>query len=71
MAILRVRDERISVHDFRMVPGRVHTNLIFDVALPPDLQGQEASIQTALETALNDLDQEDYHTHITFDMTPA
>lgn len=70
-AVLRVRDGRISIHDFRMVPGRNHTNLIFDVALPPDLQGQEKSIQTALETALNDLDQEDYHTHITFDMTPA
>ena len=70
-AVLRVRDGRISIHDFRMVPGRNHTNLIFDVALPPDLQGQEKSIQTALETALNDLDQEDYQTHITFDMTPA
>lgn len=27
-------DEKLSVHDFRMVKGETHTNLIFDVAVP-------------------------------------
>lgn len=28
---------RITVHDFRMVPGPTHTNLIFDAAVPADM----------------------------------
>jgi len=68
-AILKVRDERLSIHDFRMVPGEGHTNLIFDVALPCDLWGQEKTIQAALETALNDLGEETFYTVVTFDQT--
>jgi len=37
------------------------------VALPVDLQGQEKTIQAALETALNDLGEERFYTVITFD----
>ncbi len=65
--ILQVRDERLAIHDFRMVPGEGHTNLIFDVALPVDLKGQEKIIQRTLENALNDLGQGTYYTVITFD----
>ena len=67
LAILRVKDTRISIHDFRMVPGAGHTNLIFDLALPADLLGQEEIIKSALETALNDLGEGKYYTVITFD----
>ncbi len=66
-AILHVKDARLSIHDFRMVPGAGHTNLIFDIALPCDLRGQEKKIQTALEAALNDLGEGKYYTVITFD----
>jgi hypothetical protein len=69
-AILRVKDDRLSIHDFRMVPGNGHTNLIFDVSLPCDLRGQEKSVQTALEAALNDLGEGRYYTVITFDPFP-
>ena len=31
---LRSLDGRISIHDFRMVPGPSHTNLIFDAVVP-------------------------------------
>ena len=67
LAILRVKDQRMSIHDFRMVPGAGHTNLIFDISLPLDLRGQENAIQTALEAALNDLGKGCYYTVITFD----
>ena len=66
-AILQVKDPRLTIHDFRMVPGAGHTNLIFDLALPSDLRSQEQSLQTALENALNDLGQGKYYTVITFD----
>ena len=69
-AVLRMRDAHITVHDFRMMPGEAHTNLIFDVALPLDLQGQEQSIRDALEEALNHLCDRTYRTVITFDPTP-
>ena len=66
-SILRVKDERLSIHDFRMVPGKNHTNLIFDISLPGDLMGQEKQLQAALDTALNDLGQGKIYTVITFD----
>ena len=28
----------MSIHDFRMVPGKTHTNLIYDVVLPQEFQ---------------------------------
>ena len=67
LAILHVKDARLSIHDFRMVPGAGHTNLIFDVALPAELRGQEQTIQSSLEAALNDLGEGKYYTVITFD----
>lgn len=66
-SLLRMKDDAISIHDFRMVPETSHTNLIFDISLPVRLSGQEKAIQAALEAALNDLGEGHYHTVITFD----
>ena len=65
--LLRELDSRLSVHDFRMVRGAGHTNLIFDVALPQELTGQEKAIQKKLEAALNQDRLDTYYTVITFD----
>ena len=65
--ILHVRDPRLSIHDFRMVPGAGHTNLLFDLAVPADLCKEHAQIQQSLESALNDLGEGTYYTVITFD----
>ena len=65
--ILRVRDPRLSIHDFRMVPGAGHTNLLFDLAVPSDLCKEHDQIQQSLESALNDLGEGTYYTVITFD----
>ena len=32
--IIKELDERLTIHDFRMVEGQTHTNLIFDVVAP-------------------------------------
>ncbi len=66
-ALLGDMDSRLSIHDFRMVRGTGHTNLIFDVALPQDLTGQERAIQKKLEAALNQNRPDTYYTVITFD----
>lgn len=67
ITILQVKDERLSIHDFRMVQGQGHENLIFDVLLPRDLKGQEKNIQNSIETALNAIEPKTYYTKITFD----
>ena len=61
-------DTRLNLHDFRMVRGSHHTNLIFDVALPCDLAGQEKRIGRTIDAALADRgDDMKYYTVITFD----
>ena len=67
IAILQNIDPRLSIHDFRMVKGSGHSNLIFDIALPQDLTGQEKQIQVQLNNALATLDQGILNTVITFD----
>ena len=37
-------DERITIHDFRMVPGDSHTNLIFDMVVPHDVKTPEKEL---------------------------
>ena len=38
-------DARLSIHDFRIVPGENRTNLIFDCVLPYDVNYSEAEIK--------------------------
>ena len=66
-AALKQIDDRLSLHDFRMVQGTGHTNLIFDVALPEDLMGKKAEIKTQLDQKLNQNAPCTYFTVITFD----
>ena len=66
--LLRIYDPRLTLHDFRMVPGRKHMNLVFDVALPADLSGQEQSLIREIEDSMNAEGVMTYHIRITFDM---
>ena len=65
---LQTIDPRLTVHDFRMVKGAGHSNLIFDVTLPMERRGQELQIKHQLESALADQGQGTYNTVITFDL---
>ena len=57
------------MHDFRMVRGKGHTNMIFDVALPFDLRGKEKQLKKGLDKALSQQQQGTiYYTVITFDL---
>ena len=66
--LLAKQDHRISIHDFRMVRGKGHTNLIFDAALPPELMQDKKNIKRRLDEALNALGETTYYTVVTFDM---
>ena len=67
--LLKQMDERLSLHDFRMVPGRRHMNLVFDVPLPEDLEANKARIRQNIEEALNEEGPMVYHVKITYDNT--
>ena len=38
LEIVKTVDQRLNIHDFRIVPGTTHCNLIFDVAAPFELK---------------------------------
>lgn len=66
--LLAQQDSRLTLHDFRMVRGKGHTNLIFDVALPFDLKGKEKQLKKGIDKALSQQQQgTTYYTVITFD----
>ena len=65
--LLKQQDERLSLHDFRMVKGAGHTKLVFDINIPHELAGQEKAIQKGLENALAEARQGKYYLVITFD----
>ena len=67
MTALKNIDSRLTLHDFRMVQGSGHTNLIFDVAVPEDLMSKKAEIKSKLDKTLNQNAPCTYYTVITFD----
>lgn len=66
--LLWQQDQRIGIHDFRMVRGQGHSNLIFDVELPPERMQQQHLIQQQLDRDLAQQEFGKYYTVITFDM---
>ena len=66
--LLHHQDERIGIHDFRMVRGQGHSNLVFDAELPPELMSRQHSIKTQLDLDLANSEPGNYYTVITFDM---
>ncbi len=47
-------DDRLRIHDFRIVPGDTHTNLIFDVAAPFELGIPDAALRSRLADAIHE-----------------
>ena len=64
---LSALDSRLSLHDFRIVRGKGHANLIFDIALPLDWRNREEEIEQTIKKALADLNRGTFYTVITFD----
>ncbi len=48
-------DERFTIHDFRMVKGPSHTNLIFDVVAPFDCRLTEDEIKNTINAKIESL----------------
>lgn len=59
-------DETLDIHDFRVVLGETHSNLIFDLVIPFDCKLKQDEIQTQINLALATRDEKIF-TVITFE----
>lgn len=50
-------DQRLTIHDFRIVAGPTHTNLIFDVVTPYDFDYSDAGLCELINRRLKEQDQ--------------
>ena len=59
-------DQKLSMHDLRIIPGKDHVNLFFDVVVPFSYKGKNGQIQENIEKVFMN---EPYktHIHITFE----
>lgn len=48
--------ENMKAHDFRIVPGPTHTNIVFDIAIPVNCSLDPDSVKLAVSTALTAID---------------
>ena len=53
--VVQTVDPRITIHDFRMVPGPTHTNLIFDAIVPFDLPMDEGEAEQAIRAKVRQM----------------
>ncbi|MBP3327722.1 MAG: cation transporter [Clostridia bacterium] len=65
-SILNDISPELTFHDFRIVTGPTHTNLIFDVVIPHNSDLTENEINTMIDSRINEEDNR-YYTVITFD----
>lgn len=59
-------DLKLNIHDFRVVSGDTHTNLIFDIVVPYECKNDESVIRKIIDDRLNEMET-DYYAVITFD----
>ena len=66
-ALVKTIDPRITIHDFRMVPGATHTNLIFDVEVPRKTSLTDNEIMNRLKEQVHGLPGSKYFAVIQID----
>ena len=64
--ILKSVDEKLTMHDFRVVKGETHTNLIFDVVVPVDYKMKSREIAELIEKEIKK-ENEKYFAVVTVD----
>lgn len=58
--ILHGLDETLKLHDFRVVPGPTHTNIIFDILLPFDFKMSDDEVVNYLQKEIHRIDKSYY-----------
>lgn len=55
LALVKKIDERLSIHDFRVVDGPTHTNLIFDVLVPHKFDRSAVALTDEINVKIKEL----------------
>lgn len=55
-ALVHCIDDDISIHDFRLVPGPTHTNVIFDAVVPFHFRLDDGQVEEKIKSAVHALD---------------
>ena len=50
-------DPGVTVHDFRMVPGPTHTNVIFDAVIPLNIESSDSALKSEICRLVKDMDE--------------
>ena len=58
--LVKTIDERITIHDFRMVPGPTHTNLIFDAVVPYDEKLPHDEVEKRIKELVHNMESNTY-----------
>ena len=64
---IRAIDPSLRLHDFRVVPGPTHTNMIFDVVLPFDCALTPEQVKEAISESASALEGGKYYAVVTVD----
>ena len=59
--LIKSMNENYSIHDFRTVVGKTHTNLIFDVVLPPNDKTSHSEVKKQICEAVSKWDDAKYY----------
>lgn len=60
VALVKNLGEEYSIHDFRLVKGSTHTNIIFDVVAPPECKIQEKELINIISHEIKKLNETYY-----------
>lgn len=55
LAKIHEHNSKITIHDFRIVDGPSHTNIIFDAVMPNDYKGNEKQLRKRFEEIIDEL----------------
>ena len=66
LSAVRSIDDRLTLHDFRFVEGRTHSNLIFDVCAPFELKMSDDELRRHVSNAISKINP-NYFAVITID----
>ena len=67
MAIVRLIDKNLSIHDFRIVVGATHTNLIFDTVVPCKFRMTDEELKNEISIGVKALLGENYYIVVEID----
>ena len=66
-AVVMKYDEQMTMHDFRVVFGNAHTNLLFDVVVPFDYKVEDEEIKQELQQQIHEMVGTEYFIVINVD----